>query len=134
MDEYLVDLVERVQEGKESPLKALAELRMLSKMVTSAIEDIEPSAFKEAESYSEKTFNVFGFKFEVKQGSRRYDYKHIKEWSDLSAKIKEREALYKMAANAYEKGTQIFDEETGEQIPVPKVTYTKASISITEDK
>lgn len=122
--------IEQVKEGLESPLKVLAELKMLKTELELAISEVEPLAFKEVENYPQKNFKEFGYNFEFRSGAKTYDFSKIKEWSDLKDSMKKKEALYKMAASAYEKGTQVFDDETGEQIPIPLVKYSKPSLII----
>ena len=129
----IVELLLKVEEGNESPLKAYAQLKQHSKIVSEAINQVEQYALEEAEGYGEKTFEDHGFKFEVRSGSKRWDFSEIELWNNYNAGMKELEAKYKASYNAYEKGIQSVDEE-GEVVPVPKVTFTKSSIIVKESK
>ena len=124
------EMVKLVEEGQSSPLKTIAEFKLLVKELTDAIAQIEDYAFREAETYGEKTFKDFGYSFEVREGGRRYDFSKIEEWKAMTKAIKDREAIYMVAASAYEKGGQIFDDETGEQVPIPIVKYNKQALVI----
>jgi hypothetical protein len=81
-------------------------------------------ALKEAEKYSEKTFEHKGVKVEKRNGSKLWNFKGIQEWNELNEQRKSKEELYKSAYDNYSKGVQMVDEN-GEQIPIPVVTYGK---------
>ena len=122
-------LVQDVLDGNENPLKAYAVLKELSKQVSDGISQIEDGALEEAAKYGEKTFEALNYKFEVREGARRYNFKNIPEWVSASEKLKEMESTYKQAANAYEKGKTVIDDN-GEVVPVPEVTFSKSSIVV----
>ena len=122
-------LVQDVLDGKENPLKAFAVLKELQKQISNAISEIEDGAFEEAAKYGEKTFEAMNYKFELREGGRRYSFKNIDNWVSTNNKLKEIEKQCKLAATAYEKGKQIIDEN-GELVPLPEITYSKSSITV----
>lgn len=122
-------LIQDVNDGNENPLKAFAVLKELQKNVSDALGYIEEYAMEEAEKYGAKTFEAMNYKFELREGSRRYSFKNIEKWVGLEKQRKDLEATLKNAASAYEKGQTVVDEN-GEVVPVPEVTYSKSSITV----
>ncbi len=72
-------------------------------------------------NYSEKallkTFQAFGAEITLKEGSLTPNYEEDDVYADLKAQMKAREELLKIAFRQAGK-TAIFDESTGEQVPV----------------
>ena len=123
------ELVQNTIDGKENPLKAYAVLKELQKQIVRGIAEVEEMALEEASKYGEKTFEALNYKFELREGSRRYVFKGIEKWDTLNQQLKDVEAECKQAAMAYEKGKQVVDEN-GELIPVPEVKFSKSSIVV----
>jgi hypothetical protein len=94
--------------------------------VLKATEDIVRD---EAEKHG-KTFSAFGAEIQVKEGALTPDYQHDQVWSDLQASMKAREELLKMAFRNAGKAT-VYDESTGEAVPVCPAKGTKPSIAVT---
>lgn len=122
-------LVQDVLDGKENPLKAFAVLKGLQKQVSTAISEIEEGAIEEAGKYGEKTFEAMNYKFEIREGARRYSFKGIESWVETNKKLKDIEKQCKLAASAYEKGKQLIDDN-GEIVPIPEITHSKSSITV----
>ena len=122
-------LVKDVDEGVENPLKAYAIIRSRQKQLADAIAHIEEYAMDEAVKYGERSFTDMGWRFDLRDGSRRCSFKEIDEWVRLNKAIKEKEAQYKEAAVAHEKGNSVVDEN-GEVVPPAAVSYTRPSISV----
>lgn len=122
-------LTQDVIDGNENPLKGYAILKQLQKQVANAISEIEEYALDEASKFGEKTFETMNYKFELREGGRRYDFKSIPQWVDANSKLKDIESTCKQAALAYEKGKNIVDEN-GEVVPVPVVKFSKSSITV----
>ena len=66
----------------------------------------------------------------LKEGALTPDYTHDQVWSDLQASMKAREELLKMAFRNAGKAT-VYDEATGEAVPVCPAKGTKPSIAVT---
>ena len=120
------DIANNVIQGVTDPLIAYAELKELKREIDQAIKDVEPIALEESEKYG-KSFELHGIKFERRNGATRYDFKHIEEWQMLHQELKNFETASKQALAAMKYNASYIDEN-GEQIPVPKITYTKDSL------
>ena len=120
------DITNNVIQGMTDPLIAYAELKEYKRDIDQAIKDIEPIALEESEKYG-KSFELHGIKFERRNGSTRYDFKHIEQWQMMHQELKNFEMQSKQALAAMKHGANYIDEN-GEQIPVPKITYTKDSL------
>lgn len=120
-------LVQDVIDGNENALKAYGLLKDLSKQVSEALKEVEGAAIDEAQKFGEKTFNSMDWKFELRDGARRYNFKNIPQWVEMNKKMKDAEKLYKSASSAFEKGQNIIDEN-GEVVPAAEVTYSKQSL------
>lgn len=125
----IAQLIQDVLNGNENPLKAYAILKELSTEIANAINEIEDYAHEEASKFGERSFETMDWKFEIREGSRRMSFKNIDQWNELTKQIKEKEALYKQATLAYEKGKTIVDEN-GEVVPVGEVSFTKPSLIV----
>jgi hypothetical protein len=66
----------------------------------------------------------------LKEGSLTPNYEEDEVYADLKAQLKAREELLKIAFRQAGK-TAIFDESTGEQVPVCTAKATKPSIAVT---
>ncbi len=120
------DIANNVIQGMTDPLIAYAELKEFKREIDQAIKDIEPIALEESEKYG-KSFELHGIKFERRNGATRYDFKHIEQWQMMHQDLKKFEMQSKQALAAMKNGANYIDEH-GEQIPVPKVTYSKDSL------
>ncbi len=110
--------------GGISGIRIVRVLRVVQ--VLKATEDIVRD---EAEKHG-KTFSAFGAEIQVKEGALTPDYQHDQVWSDLQASMKAREELLKMAFRNAGKAT-VYDESTGEAVPVCPAKGTKPSIAVT---
>lgn len=127
---YVRDLTESVENGNSDPIVTLAKINEVEKLIKQSKDIVYESALIEAENYSEKTFIHKGIKVERRSGRNVYDFKSIPEWVGLNESVKNKEKIYKSAYDAYQKGTKMFDEDTGEEIPVPVVKFTKDTLVI----
>lgn len=116
------ELVQNVLNGDESPLKAYAILSLLQKDIDKAVKEIKEYALEEANKYPDKTFEDYGFKFERRNGSARYSFKHIEEWSNLKEQLSDVEQRAKQAYSSYKSGLTSVSED-GEVMELPEVTY-----------
>ena len=125
-DSHFNDIANNVIQGVTDPLIAYSELKEYKREIDQAIKDIEPIALEESEKYG-KSFELHGIKFERRNGATRYDFKHIEQWQMMHQDLKKFEMQSKQALAAMKHGANYIDEH-GEQIPVPKVTYSKDSL------
>jgi hypothetical protein len=124
VNDFIFNVANDVKEGISDPIVALKTLSDLSKGIEEYKKEVYEIALKEAEKYSEKTFEHKGVKVEKRNGSKLWNFKGIQEWNELNEQRKSKEELYKSAYDNYSKGVQMVDEN-GEQIPIPVVTYGK---------
>ena len=126
MKSHFNDIANNVIQGMTDPLIAYAELKEYKREIEQAIKDIEPIALEESEKYG-KSFELHGIKFERRNGAVRYDFKHIEQWQMIHQELKNFEMQSKQALAALKHGANYIDEN-GEQVPVPKLTYTKDTL------
>ena len=133
MRETISQLVQDVMDGQEDPLRAFAILREAQVLIKKGITEIEDAAFIEAAKYGEKTFEHSDWKFTMKDGSKRFNFKGIDEWVDVESKKKAIESKYRSAFELSQKGFQPVTDD-GELLELPSniVTFSKSSISISK--
>jgi len=121
-------LVQDVIDGNESALKAFAIIKKQSKQIDVCLKAVEKVALEEAQTY-EKNFELHGFEFEQRNGSRRFDFKGIAEWTAKKAELSAIEDRARAAYSAYEQKLNTADQD-GEVVELPVVTYSKASLIV----
>lgn len=117
----LEQLVQDVHDGNENPLKAYGILKQIEGKCKTYISEIEGAAQEAAAKYTEKTFTDSGFIFEKRAGGKSHNFKGIPEFDMAQAHLDSVKEKYKT------KGGEL-DEETGEILPMPKITYRKDSL------
>jgi hypothetical protein len=122
-------LTDRINDGEVNPIEAHIKLKAIVKALEVTIKATEQTVADEAAKYG-KTFHAFGAEITLKEGSLTPNYEEDAVYADLKAQLKAREELLKMAFRQAGK-TAIFDESTGEQVPVCTAKATKASIAVT---
>jgi hypothetical protein len=122
-------LILRIEEGEVNPIAAHVRLKAVVKALEQVLKATEDIVRDEAEKHG-KTFSAFGAEIQVKEGALTPDYTHDQVWSDLQASMKAREELLKMAFRNAGKAT-VYDESTGEAVPVCPAKGTKPSIAVT---
>ncbi len=121
-------LVQDSLDGNENPLKAYGIICNQIEELKICAEQVKEAAILEALNQDKKTFTNSGFKFSLKEGGARYDYKHIKEWADAKKVLDDIQAKLKIAYAAYKQGLNTADGD-GEVVELPNVTYNKESLS-----
>ena len=125
----VAELLTHCEAGNIPALLAYANLKQTKDLIDEAIEQIEPLAQDEASLHAEKTFSDCGFTFEKRNGATRYSFTHIPKIKELKDEIKEIETKSKQAYISMQKNLMVADEN-GEEIPLPKVTYSKDSLIV----
>lgn len=125
----LSQLVQDVEDGNESALKAFAILKKQADFIKQCIDQIEPIAFDEAERYGEKTFEDHGYKFEIRKGGAMWSFKNCPNWVQKKEELQNVEKMLKAAAESHEFGTTSVDEN-GEVLTLPEKSYRKDSIVV----
>jgi hypothetical protein len=121
-------LTDRIKDGEVNPIEAHIKLKAIVKALEATIKATEQTVADEASKHG-KTFRAFGAEITLKEGSLTPNYEEDEVYADLKAQMKAREELLKMAFRQVGK-TAIFDESTGEQVPVCTAKATKASIAV----
>ena len=122
------EIVNQVKGGMQDALIAYAELKAAEKSLKAALEELEPLALEEAAKYG-KTFELYGHKFEQRNGAIRYTFSHLPQWqaADNAKKLIEQQS--KQALKAMETGNTIIDAD-GCIVEPPKVLYSKDSLIV----
>ncbi len=123
----LAHFVDEVEQGKRNALIAYAHLKRTADEYSLAIKQIEPNAMEDAYSFGEKSFETQGFRFELRNGAKRYDYSGIDEWKLQRDQLKETEERYKANFLARQRGILTASED-GEEMQLPELKVSKDSL------
>lgn len=123
------EIAEQVEKGEFDPLKAYAHLKREEAILKSCIARVQEAAVEEAEKYEDKKFEAHGFQFERREGRKMYDFKHIPEWIEAKGALKTVEDKAKAALAARDRNLLTATED-GEEAYLPRVTFTKSSLSV----
>lgn len=107
-----------------NPLEVMIKLKAFKNIVDSAIKQVEEDSITEADKYGKGEHKIMNVGFQVKDGSRRYDFTNDSTYNDLKQQLKDREAFLKGITK------EMVDPETGELIQPPVINYTKESITV----
>jgi len=128
-EDEVAHLLTEVEEGNINALEVYANFKRSKDLIDEAIKQVEPSAHREADLYSEKSFTQSGFIFEKRNGATRYSFNHIPEIVELKQQLKFAESKYKHAFLSQQKGLLTASED-GEEMIMPKVSYSKDSLIV----
>ena len=125
-----IDLVIRnVDLGFTSSLEAFAVFKELEKRFNDAKKQIDTLAYNESEKY-DKTFKIGQYQFTRVDGRKQFDFKHIEEWKIAKDNLAEIESKYKSVYENQKNNISSFNEQTGEVLDVPVVTFSKSSLAV----
>jgi hypothetical protein len=131
MDETIAHIVEGVEGGSITPLKALVELRKTKDLIESALKQIEDYAIAELFNYDHKTTTVDGVKLELRSSAGRWDYSGVPYYESAKEALKRAEEKAKTAYSLVTKsGALPIDGETGEVIAAAQYTPGKDTIFV----
>lgn len=123
----LGSFIENVELGNFSAIECLGRFKEFENAIVKAKKCIEEQAIEEAEKHTEKTFKLGDFKVTKVEGRRLIDFSDIEEWRIAKDNLKEIEDKYKsVALNNFES----LNQNTGEILQRPIITFSKSSISI----
>jgi len=138
MIDKATDIIKEATNGDILLIDGLIELNFIekeAKEVLDLIKEFKHKFLRELESDSlEHQKKYRGHMIVVNNGKVTYSYKEIKEWEEVSERKKEIEQKYKSAFLSNQKGLTVVDDETGEVLELPTVSYSKSSISVREIK
>jgi hypothetical protein len=125
-----IDLVIRnVDLGFTNSLEAFACFRELEKRFNEAKKQIDELAYNESEKY-DKTFKIGSYQFTRVEGRKQFDFKNIDEWKVAKENLVQIENKYKSVYENNKNGISSLNEQTGEVLQVPVVTFSKSSLSV----
>lgn len=126
--------VQQVVDGYADPIEVLAFIKAQIDLLEKCKSEIEDYAIIEAEKFGSKSFEYKGYKIELRDGAKRFNFKNIKEWAKLNEQIKEVEEKSKIAFASYQKGNSLTVTNDGEVVELPEVSFSKKSIIIKQIK
>lgn len=115
----LTNTVQECEDGNISGLESLGKLRNLEKVLKSCIKQVEEVADNEwyRESEGKNTIDNFkGFEISKRSGGWSWNFKGVKEYSDIETKKKDLETKYK----ALFLHQNCIDAETGEVLDIER--------------
>jgi hypothetical protein len=125
---WAAQMVALIDGGDLNPLEAHAKAKAIMAALKDVIDQTEQQARDEADKYGGKTFEAFGAKITLKDGSVTPSYTDDAVWADIKKQLADREELLKLAFKT--KDAEITDTNTGEVVPRVSAKYAKSSISI----
>lgn len=128
-EQEIAELLTDCEAGNIPALQTYAKLKRTKDLIDEAIKQVEPLAHDEASLHQENTFSECGFTFEKRNGATRYSFSHIPKIKELKDEIKEIETKSKQAYISMQKNIMVADEN-GEEIPLPKVSYSKDTLIV----
>ena len=129
--ERIATMLESVEMGEEVASWAYVCLKEELDFLQDCLDQLKPQVIEEVRSYP-ATHGAL--RVEYMPGTRRYSFDHLDEWKVLKGQMSHIESQAKMAYSAYEAGRTLVNEDTGEIVPLPHVTYTKDTVKVTVRK
>lgn len=124
--------IEDYNNGNVNVLETYITLKELKSFYESQIDIIkgfESENINEIELEIREHHNEFkGYKFEIRNGRKIYDFSKITEIQEKKKELKNIESKYKLAFDAFQKGNRMIDDETGEVLDLPTLSLGKSSI------
>lgn len=136
---YLINLKTNVEEGNYDYIKSFLTIKEIEKAFKVAMEVIKDNALDVVSR--DKVIIKDGYELKEKQGGAIWDFDNISTWAEHQKEMKKIEfeakqnynSLTKIKSFTDEEGN-VVNEETGEELILPVVTYRKSSIQISKIK
>ena len=125
----LHEINEMIVNGEGDALETFIHLKRIERLFKDVFKGAQDLAIEEAQKEG-GTFQRFNAEIQNKTGAKMWDFKGCKQWADKKAELVAIEGDLKNAFALYERGKQSFDDETGEQVDIPHVTYKADNITI----
>tara|TARA_B100000965_G_scaffold370711_1_gene359053 strand:+ start:566 stop:1246 length:681 start_codon:yes stop_codon:yes gene_type:complete len=103
----------RVLSGDVTPSMGLFKLKAMQKIIANAIEVISDQAIAELDEDHMGSVVFDGYRLEVVEGGKYYDYSNCEEVQEITEKLKEAKGKYKAAVEGLNKRTTIQGDEPG---------------------
>lgn len=125
------NLLNNVEDGEISASWAFVVIKEELDFLQDCMDQLKPQVMEEVRSFP---VTHGALRVEYMPGTRRYSFDHLDEWKVLKGRMSHIESQAKMAYSAYEAGRTLVNDETGEIVPLPHVTYTKDTVKVTVRK
>lgn len=129
--EKIENLLNNVEDGELSASWAFVVIKEELDFLQDCMDQLKPQVIEEVRNFP-ATHGAL--RVEYMPGTRRYSFEHLDDWKVLKGQMAHLESQAKMAYSAYEKGRTLVNDETGEIVPLPYVTYTKDTVKVTVRK
>ena len=124
MIQQILKIADEANQGNTNPLEAYVELKKIEKVLAECLESVKPQAIREADNYTEKSFERFGVTITKSRAAGRWDYKGIDQWTKAKNKLIEVEKMAQDAFKLSEKGQTITDPDG---VVVEPAKYTEGA-------
>jgi hypothetical protein len=129
--EKIENLLNNVEDGELSASWAFVVIKEELDFLQDCMDQLKPQVIEEVRNFP-ATHGAL--RVEFMPGTKRYTFDHLDEWKVLKGQMTHLENHAKMAYAAYQSGRTIFNDNTGEIVPLPHVTYTKDTVKVTVRK
>jgi len=125
------ETVEEIENGAGDLLLEYAEMKMLAKIISEALAQIEAQAIDEVKKHG-GSLKAQGYQFTFTRGSVMYNYKAIPQWAKKKQELDLIEELAKQAAKISVLSTpgKVIVDENGEVVKPAETNYKKSSLSV----
>lgn len=134
MQDQLVNTINQVENGDIQVLDAVIEMRKQREFHEQMLKEIshfESEKYNEIELEAKEHQNEFrGAKFEFRSGRKTFSFKGIDEVEKATEDLKTVKDKYQSAWEMKQKGLAPVDEDTGEVLQLPTVSYGKSSMVV----
>ncbi len=127
---FVEETTAKIMNGELDPLAAHVRAKAVMKALELIIKQTEQLAIEETYKYPGKTFQAFGAEVSQREGAEAPNCDMDDRYTALKLQLKDRENLLKHAFKMAGKST-IYDNETGEEVPILPAKLTKPSIAVT---
>jgi hypothetical protein len=127
--ETIDNIIHAIELGYVNPLDAFAVFKELEKRFNEAKKQIDELAYNESEKY-DKTFKIGSYQFTRVEGRKQFDFKNIDEWKVAKENLVQIETKYRSVYENNKNGISSLNEQTGEVLQTPIVTFSKSSLSV----
>jgi hypothetical protein len=127
---FVDETTAKIMNGELDPLAAHVRAKAVMKALELIIKQTEQLAIDETYKYAGKTFEAFGAEISQREGAESPNCDMDDRYTAIKLQLKDREALLKHAFKMRDK-CAIYDNQTGEEVPVLPAKFTKPSIAVT---
>ena len=136
IDVFSDQVIESVHQGETNPLEVLVIMKAFEKATERILKEIRENFVKEANTYPEKSFELFGAKLEKAEVGTKYNYsicndpvynRRLAIATEATKLVKEREDFLK----SLKEPMNFIDEETGEAVKIiPPLKTSTESVKV----